>query len=129
MEDELMQFHQRDRKQDKWIGMLGVAGASIAKNFLKQNPAILSGIIPADQLAGLLSDDEPTPPAAEKENTLTEEEQSRFDDATTIFEWLQTLDAAVFEKVVQIIAIIRQNTNIAAHVLNFLNGKHQVQTT
>ena len=63
MEDELNGYRNRDKKQDKWLSLLGAARASIAKNFIRDNPGILSGIIPAEQLAGMLSDDEaPTLP-------------------------------------------------------------------
>ena len=122
MEDELNGYRSRDRKQDKWVSMLGAAGASIAKNFIRQNPAILSGLIPAGQLAGMLSDDGQAQPA-ELANALTEAEQERLDDATTVFEWLQTLEPAVFSKVTSVIAVLRQNTACADHILTFLRSQ------
>jgi len=131
MEDELNEYRNRDKKQDKWVSVLGVAGASIAKNFIRQNPKILSGIIPADQLAGILSDDEqphPSPPP-NGEGELTDEEQNRMDDATTVFEWLQTLDDEVFTKVITVFSVIRQNTAYAAHILAFLNGNKNIAVT
>jgi len=81
MEDELSDYRTRDKKQDKWVSVLGAAGASIAKNFIRQNPSILSGIIPEEQLAGIFADDEQTPQTAEN---ITDEEQNRIDDATTV---------------------------------------------
>ena len=101
----------------------GCAGASIAKNFIRQNPKILSGIIPADQLAGILSDDEQPHPTEPQQNALTDEEQNRMDDATTVFEWLQTLEDDVFTKVITVFSVIRQNTAYAAHIIKFLNQK------
>ena len=120
MEDELEEYRRRDKKHDKWVSVLGATGASIAKNFLRQNPKILSGVIPADQLAGILSDDEP--PAAEPQNNLTDEEQNRMDDAATVFEWLQTLEPPVFAKIISIVAVLRQNIAYADNILAFLNG-------
>jgi len=131
MEDELSEYRSRDKKQDKWVSVIGAAGASIAKNFIRQNPNILSGIIPADQLAGILSDDEqPYPsPTQNGERELTNEEQNRLDDATTVFDWLQTLDDAAFDKVISVISILRHNTDYAAHILAFLNGNKNLVTT
>jgi DNA repair exonuclease SbcCD ATPase subunit len=118
LEDELNEYRQRDRKQDRWVSVLGAAGASLAKNFIRQNPNILSSIIPPDQLAGMFND-EPAQ-SAQPQNQLTDEEQNRLDDATTVFDWLQTLDSNVFEKVIYIISILRQNTDYAAHIITFL---------
>ena len=128
MEDELNEYRQRDKKQDKWVSVLGVAGASIAKNFIRQNPKILSGFVSPEQLAGILSDDEPTQPV-EPPNALTDEEQNRMDDATAVFEWLQTLEPETFMQVVSIVAVIRQNTAYAAHILKFLNGNKNLTVT
>jgi uncharacterized coiled-coil protein SlyX len=122
MEDELSDYRERDKNRDKWVSVLGAAGASMAKTFLRQNPKILSGIIPAEQLQGLLSDDE-AQPETPVGNTLTAEEQERLDDATTVFEWLQTLDAPVFAKIITVIAAMRQNDEYADRILAFLNGK------
>ena len=122
LEDELDGLRERDQKNDKWISMIGLAGASVAKNFIRQNPGILSGIIPAEQLAGIFADDEPAP-TVEPVNALSEEEQERMDDTNTVFEWLQTLDDEIFTQVISIIAVLRQNTDYAAHILSFLNGK------
>ena len=122
MEDELNGYHERDKKQDKWVSMLGAAGASLAKNFIRQNPAILSGIIPAEQLAGMLSDDEPAQPAAPV-SALSETEQEHLDDATTVFEWLQTLEPTAFSKVISVIAVLRQNTGYADHILSILRSQ------
>jgi TolA-binding protein len=127
MEDELSEYRNRDKKQDKWVSVLGAAGASIAKNFIRQNPNILSGIIPADQLAGILSDDE-QPHPAEPQNSLTDDEQNRLDDATTVFDWLQTLDETTFEKVISVISILRQNTDYANHILTFLRQSSQTSS-
>ena len=102
--------------------MLGAARASLAKNFIRQNPKILSGIIPAEQLAGMLSDDEPAQ-HAEPVNTLSETEQERMDDATTVFDWLQTLEPTSFSKVISVIAVLRQNTGYADHILSFLRSQ------
>ncbi|MDR2926927.1 MAG: hypothetical protein LBV41_01800 [Cytophagaceae bacterium] len=121
MEDELSLYREQDRKQDRWVTMLGAAGASMAKTFLRQNPKILSGIIPAEQLAGILSDDEPQP--AEANNQLTDEEQNRLDDATTVFEWLQTLDAATFAKIITVIAAMRQSAECTDRIIAFLKGR------
>ena len=121
MEDELNGYRNRDKKQDKWVSVLGAAGASIAKNFIRQNPNILSGFIPAEQLAGMLSDDEASPPVAPE--TLSETEQEQIDDATTVFEWLQTLEPSAFEKVISIIAVLRQNTAHADRILTFLRSQ------
>jgi FtsZ-binding cell division protein ZapB len=125
MEDELEHYRQRDRKQDKWVSVLGAAGASIAKNFIRQNPTILSGIIPPENLAGILSDEEPSQ-MAPPQSHLTDEEQSRMDDATIVFEWLQTLEAAIFSKVVTVIAAMRQNDEYTDRILAFLSNKLQV---
>jgi chromosome segregation ATPase len=128
MEDELSDYRNRDQKQDRWVSAIGAAGASIAKNFIRQNPKILSGIIPADQLAGIFSDDETAQPA-EPQSNLTDEEQNRLDDATTVFEWLQTLDNAAFEKVISVISVLRQNTAYAAHILKFLQSSQPSQSS
>ena len=128
MEDELSGYRRRDKKQDKWVSVLGAAGASIAKNFIRQNPQILSGIIPAEQLAGILSDDDTAQPSEPQDN-LTDEEQNRMEDATIVFEWLQTLENAVFTQVISIIAVIRQNTDYAARILAFLNGNKNLVVT
>ena len=126
MEDELSGYHQRDHKQDKWVSVLGAAGASLAKNFIRQNPAILSGLIPAEQLAGMLSDEEEQPhpsPPPNGEGELTDEQQNRLDDATVVFEWLQTLEPAVCAKVLSVISVLRQNTGYADHILTFLRSR------
>jgi TolA-binding protein len=122
MEDERNGYRQRDKKQDKWVSVLGAAGASLAKNFIRQNPAILSGIIPAEQLAGMLSDDEPAQPAAPV-SALSETEQEHLDDATTVFEWLQTLEPTAFSKVISVIAVLRQNAAYADRILAFLRSQ------
>ena len=124
MEFELNEYRTRDKKQDKWVSMLGAAGASLAKNFIRQNPAILSGIIPAEQLAGMFADDEAPPqPSPNGEGDLTDEEQNRLEDATTVFEWLQTLEPATFAKVISIIAVLRQNIAYADRILSFLRSQ------
>jgi len=124
MEYELNEYRTRDKKQDKWVSMLGAAGASLAKNFIRQNPAILSGIIPAEQLAGMFADDEAPPqPSPNGEGDLTDEEQNRLEDATTVFEWLQTLEPATFAKVISIIAVLRQNIAYADRILSFLRSQ------
>ena len=124
LEEELSEYRSREQKRDKWMSVVGMAGATIAKNFIRQNPGILAGIIPAEQLAGILADDE-QPHPVETKNELSDEEQSRLDDATTVFEWLQTLDSETFEKVVSIISVIRQNIGYADHILAFLSGKNK----
>jgi hypothetical protein len=128
MDDELNEYRRRDKKQDKWVSVVGAAGASIAKNFIRQNPNILSGIIPAEQLAGIFSDEQPHPnPPQNGEGGLTDDEQNRLDDATTVFEWLQTLDETAFEKVISLISVLRQNTAYADNILSFLNGNNKLQ--
>jgi TolA-binding protein len=128
MEDEISQYRHRDRKQDQWVSVLGAAGASLAKNFIRQNPKILSGIISEENLAGILSDEQPHPdPPPNGEGDLTEEEQSRMDDATIVFDWLQTLESEAFTQVVGVISAMRQNIAYAARFLAFLNGSHQIQ--
>jgi TolA-binding protein len=126
MDDELNEYRRRDKKHDKWVSVVDAAGASIAKNFIRQNPNILSGIIPAEQLAGILSDDDTAQPDTQR-NNHTDEEQNRLEDATTAFEWLQTLDETAFEKVISIISVLRQNTAYADNILSFLNGNNKLQ--
>ena len=122
MEDELNGYRQRDRKQDKWVSMLGAAGASLAKNFIRQNPKILSGIIPEEQLAGIFADDE-TAQTTVPVSALSETEQERLDDATTVFDWLQTLEPTAFSKIISVIAVLRQNTAYADSILTFLRSQ------
>ena len=122
MEDELDEYRARDKKQDGWVSMIGLAGASIAKNFIRQNPSILSGIIPAEQLAGMFADDESAITSNSK-SELNEEEQSRLDDATTVFEWLQTLEPDAFSQVISVISVLRKDTGYADHILSYLSGK------
>jgi len=124
MEDELDLYHQRDLKNDQLTSLAGAVLASGAKNFLRQNPAILSGIIPAEQLAGMLSDDEPALPA-EPVNTLSDDDRERMDNATVVFDWLQTLSPQEFEKVIYIISVLRQNIVYADQIIGFLNGKNR----
>jgi len=122
MANELDAYHERDRKNDQLMSLAGAVIASSAKNFLRQNPNILSGFIPAEQLAGLLSDDEPPAPATPM-NTLSDEDRERMDDATVVFEWLQTLENEAFEKVGYIFTALRQDIAYADRIIEFLNGK------
>ena len=120
METELEYYRTQESKNGKWADMLGLAGASIAKNFLKQNPKILSGFIPPEQLAGIFSDDEPQ--TETQMSGLSETEQARLDEATAVFEWLQGLDDTTFSQVVSIINAMRQNSGYIPHIIQFLNG-------
>lgn len=130
MEDELNEYHARDKKQDRLVSLAGATVASVAKNFLKQNPAILSGIIPADQLAGLLADGEATTQLSNNvEGDLTDEEKSRLDDATTVFDWLQTLDEVAFSEIISVIAELRKNTGYATGILSYLHGNKLVKVS
>jgi hypothetical protein len=56
-------------------------------------------------------------------DNLTDEEQNRLDDATTVFEWLQTLEPTAFSKVISIIAVLRQNKDYADRILTFLRSQ------
>jgi hypothetical protein len=125
MEDELSGYRERDKNRDKWVSVLDAAGASIAKNFIRQNPKILSGIIPAEQLQGILSDDEQLP-ETQTSNALTAEGQEKLDDATTVFEWLQALEPSIFTKVITVIAAMRQSNEYTDRILAFLNGNKNI---
>ena len=128
MESELDFYRTQETKQGKWANMLGLAGASIAKNFLKQNPKILSGFIPAEQLAGIFSDDEPQ--IEQPTGGLSESEQARLEEATAVFDWLQTLQTTQFGQVVGIISAIRQRPEFIPHIIQLLNGQnHQLIKT
>ena len=129
LEEELERYRDREFKQDKIASLAGAVLAKSAKNFLRENPAFLSGFIPPEQLGALLSDDEPAPPS-QPVNTLSPEEQERMDDATIVLDWLQTLENEDFEKVISIIAAIRKNTAYADRIIEFLSGKtnHSVET-
>lgn len=119
--DELKVYREKEAKRDQVSGLFGAVLASGAKTFLRQNPSILSGIIPAEQLAGILSNsteqEEQTPPPP-----LSPEEQERLDDATIVFEWLQTLTGQRFEDVISIIAVIRQKPEYIPIIINYLQG-------
>lgn len=119
--DELKVYREKEAKRDQFSGLFGAVLASGAKTFLRQNPAILSGIIPADQLAGILNnspEQEEEPPTPQ----LSAEEQERLDDATIVFEWLQTLTGKRFEDVISIIAVIRQKPEYIPLIINYLQG-------
>jgi len=123
MEYELNSYRSSNQKQDKWVSILGAAGASIAKNFIRQNPKILSGIIPEEQLAGIFSDDDTAVSPAELRDDLAEDEKNRLEEATVIFEWLQTLQPPAFSKVISVIAVLRQNSGYADTILSFLRSQ------
>lgn len=119
--DELKVYREKEAKREQFSGLFGAVLASGAKTFLRQNPAILSGIIPADQLAGILNnspEQEEEPPTPQ----LSAEEQERLDDATIVFEWLQTLTGKRFEDVISIIAVIRQKPEYIPLIINYLQG-------
>ena len=125
MESELEYYRNQESKQGKWANMLGLAGASMAKNFLRQNPKILSGFIPAEQLAGIFSDDEPQ--IEPQMGGLSEAEQTRLDEATAVFDWLQTLQPVQSGQVIGIISAIRQYPEYIPHIIQLLNGQnHQI---
>ena len=119
--DEVKIYREKEAKQNQFSGLFGAVLASGAKTFLRQNPSILSGIIPAEQLAGILNNstqqeiEVPTP-------QLSAEEQERLDDATTVFEWLQTLTGQRFQNVISIIAVMRQNPEYIQPIINYLQG-------
>jgi hypothetical protein len=77
----------------------------------------------------MFSDEMPHPdPPQNGEGSLPDEENERLDDATIVFDWLQTLDPETFEQVISVISVMRQNTAYAANILAFLNGNNKVQT-
>lgn len=119
--DELKIYREKEAKRDQFSGLFGAVLASGAKTFLRQNPAILSGIIPADQLAGILNNS-PEPEEEPPTPQLSAEEQERLDDATIVFEWLQTLTGQRFEDVISIIAVIRQKPEYIPLIINYLQG-------
>jgi hypothetical protein len=122
MDEELEYYRSKEQKQANWMNMVGVAGASIAKSFLRQHPDILSGIIPVEQLSGILSADEnSTEPASVSD--LSEEEQERLDKATSMFEWFQALKNPLFDEVYSILSVIGQQPAYAQHIIRFLSGK------
>ncbi len=124
MDDELEHYRRREQKQGNVMNMVGLAGASIAKTFLRQNPNILSGILPAEQLSGMLSD-EINNMETVVVNELSDEEQELLDKATSVFEWLQTLEKSVFDDVFSIISVIRQQPAYAAHIAHSLSGNRK----
>lgn len=119
--DELKIYREKEAKRGQFSGLFGAVLASGAKTFLQQNPSILSGIIPAEQLAGILNhsteQEEPMPTPQ-----LSAEEQERLDDATIVFEWLQTLTGQRLEDVISIIAVIRQKPEYIPLIINYLQG-------
>ncbi len=121
LEEELEEYRGKDRKSVNLMNMVGLAGASIAKTFLRQHPGILSGLIPADQLRGILNE-EPQPEPQASNTSMSPEDQDRLDDATVIFEWLQGLEQPLFDTVTAIFATIRQNPGYADHIIQFLKG-------
>ena len=126
MEDELTMYRNRENKQDKIFGVLGGVGASIVKNFVRQNPALISGLIPAEQLAGIFAaDDAAQATTSAPPTNVSSANDDRADDATIVFDWLQTLDDNTFEKVISIIAVLRQNTAYADLIIDFLKTKKQ----
>ena len=127
MEDELRGYRDSNGKQDKIAGLLGSVVASAGKNFIRQNPNLLAGFIPAEQLAGIFAaDDQVNQPAqtesAQVNDNLSDEEQERLDDATTVFEWLQTLEGEMFNDVISVISAMRKNAAYTSRILAFLKG-------
>jgi hypothetical protein len=122
MDEELEQYRNRQQKSDGVMNMIGLAGASIAKTFLRQNPSILSGIIPVEQLSGILSEDtDAAKPVTD--NDLSKGDRERMDKSTSMFEWIQALEEPLFDEVYSILSVIRRQPEYAAHIINVLSGK------
>ncbi len=121
--DELEDYRVTEKKKQGIADMAGAALLSGAKFFLRQHPGILNGIIPAETLAGILNGEPEPEPEPQPASRMSDDDQERIDDATVIFDWLQTLHPVHFEQVATIFAAIRQNPDYAAIILNFLNGK------
>ena len=129
LEDELNDFHEKNRKEDKFFQGAGAIGGIIVQNLIRKNASALAGILPAELLAGITAGDAETPDGElpMSPESPSPEQQERLNAAAQIYEWLQTLNEADFSKVYSIIQMCRQNIEYADHIIYYLNGNKNQQ--
>jgi hypothetical protein len=128
LEDELEEYHERDRKQNSITALAGAVVAKGAKMFIQKHPSILSGLIPAEALAGILNDEEPELEPIPAVDGLDAAQQEQMDEATAIFEWLQTLEKDTFMQVATITGAMRSNADYIPHILKIITASQPPQT-
>ncbi|GHT78400.1 hypothetical protein FACS189464_1770 [Bacteroidia bacterium] len=119
LEDELEEYHERDRKQNSITALAGAVVARGAKMFIQKHPSILSGLLPAEALAGILNDEEPEPEPIPVVNGLTPDQQEQMDKSTAVFDWLQSLDRDTFMRVANVIGIMQENPESVTPILQY----------